>query len=143
MWRAGKSTAAWMLGSLVVLVVLVLLARGCYGLVYNQEDQPKAELIIAALDAYRARNARYPPTDALVPQFMPQLPVPRQYGIIEYIVDEAGEKCWVAYNTHRDYVKEYDCRTRQWLDLDYDDREKRPGVDGQVLKGPPPASSLR
>jgi hypothetical protein len=138
MWRVGKSTAAWILGS---CVVLVLLGRGCYCLVYNQEDQPKAELIIAALDAYRARNARYPPTlDALAPQFMPQLPVPRQYGIIEYIVDEPGEKCWVAYNTHRDYVMEYDCRTRQWLDLDYDERAKRPGMDRQVLRGPPPAS---
>jgi hypothetical protein len=136
MGRAGKSTA-WILAS---LVVLALLARGCYGLVYNQEDQPKAELIIAALDAYRARNGRYPPSlDELAPQFMPQLPVPRQYGIIDYVVDEPGEKCWVAYNTHRDYVKEYDCRTRQWLVFDYDDREKRPGMLRQVLKGPPPA----
>jgi hypothetical protein len=136
MGRAGKSTA-WILAS---LVVLALLARGCYGLVYNQEDQPKAELIIAALDAYRARNGRYPPSlDALAPQFMPQLPVPRQYGIIDYVVDEPGEKCWVAYNTHRDYVKEYDCRTREWLVFDYADREKRPGMVRQVLKGPPPA----
>ena len=134
MWRAKKS-AAWTFGS---LVVLVLLARACYGLVYNQEDQPKAERIIAAVHAYGARHSRYPPTlDALVPEFLPQLPVPRPFGILEYIVDGPGKKCWVAYNTHRDYVKEYACGTGEWLDVEYNDREPRLEMARQVLKGPP------
>lgn len=133
MGRAAKSTA-WILGSVVVVALLI---RGCYGLFYNTEDQPKAELIIAALEAYRSSNGRYPPKlDALTPQFMPQLPVPRRHGIIEYIVDESGKKCWVAYNTHRDYVQEYDCITHDWQVLDYGERDRRPGMGRQVLNAP-------
>jgi hypothetical protein len=57
-------------------------------------------------------------------------------GFIEYIVDTPGGDCWVAFNTHRDYVREYSCRNRTWIDVEWNDRDPHTGTVGQRLKGP-------
>src|SRR5207302_5859233 len=72
-------------GALVALAVAAWLLRSCYGVFVNKEDQPAADRIVAAADAYQKANGRYPATlGELVPKYLAALPTPRRFGSIGY-----------------------------------------------------------
>ena len=118
---ASRQRTAWLLVIALAAGGLLLL-RACYGLYVNEDDQPAAERIVAALEAYRTAHGRYPATlQALVPRQLPSLPAPRDFGRIGYAALDGGTNCRIGYFTHRDFLKEYECATRQWRSLEYDE----------------------
>lgn len=132
-----RRTALKLGGAGIALVAIAWLARGCYGIVVNKEDQPAAERIVAALDDYRSAKGGYPPSlDALVPQHMPALPAPRRFGRIGYAPLDGGRGCLIGYFTHRDYLEEYDCVARKWQSLEYGESRLVKAQPVQWLSGP-------
>src|SRR5256885_12335818 len=92
-------------GALVALAVAAWLPRSCYGVFVNKEDQPAADRIVAATDAYQKANGRYPASlGELVPRYLAALPTPRPVGSIRYAPLESGRGGLIRYYTHRDYL---------------------------------------
>jgi hypothetical protein len=124
-------------GAFIGLVAAALMLRACYGVFVNTEDQPAADRIVAALESHKAANGRYPPTlDALVPQYLPALPVPRRFGRIGYAPLDDGRGCLVGYFTHRDFLEEYDCGAKSWSSPEYNDSRLVKAQPAQWLAGP-------
>lgn len=135
---ASRHRTAWLL-VLALAAGGLLLVRACYGVFVNEDDQPAADQIVAALETYRAAHGRYPETlQALVPAPLASLPSPRDFGRIGYAALDGGTSCRIGYFTHRDFLKEYECATRQWRSLEYDESRlvKDPGV--QWIEGKRP-----
>jgi len=125
--------------TLVALAICAAALRACYRFVVNEDDQPAADRIVAALDGYRAAHGRYPPTlQALVPAQLPALPTPREFGRIGYASLDDGRDCLLGYFTHRDFLKEYACGARTWEPREVSESRllKAPAVDW--LQGPRP-----
>jgi hypothetical protein len=123
--------------AIVVVAAAAWLLRACYGLVNNTEDQPAADRIVAAIDAYQHAKGRYPPSlDALVPEYLSALPAPRRFGRIGYAPLDAGRGCLVGYYTHRDWLNEYDCRAKAWESAEYEDSRLVKAPGSQWLRGP-------
>jgi hypothetical protein len=126
-------------GAIVGVAAMLFLLRGCYNVFVNKEDQPAADRIVAALDAYKAANGSYPPSlDALVPRYMPALPEPRRFGSIGYAALDGGRGCLVGYFTHRDFLEEYDCTAKTWGSAEYDSSRLVKAERVQWLRGPRP-----
>lgn len=124
-------------GTIIGLAAAAWLARGCFGAFVDKEDQPGAERIVRALDAYHAGKGHYPPSlDALVPGHLPALPAPRRFGSIGYAPLDDGRGCLVGYFTHRDFLEEYDCRARTWASREYGDSRLVKAAPVQWLRGP-------
>jgi hypothetical protein len=104
-----RRRALTLAGMLVALAAVAWLLRSCYGVFVNKEDQPTVDRIVTALHAYGGAKGRHPATlDELVPEYMPALPAPRQFGSIGYAATDAGRGCLLGYFTHRDHLEEYD-----------------------------------
>ena len=126
-------------GALVALAVAAWLLRSCYGVFVNKEDQPAADRIVAAADAYQKANGRYPATlGELVPKYLAALPTPRRFGSIGYAPLEGGRGCLIGYYTHRDYLEEYDCGAKTWESVEYNDSHLVKAPNAQWLRGPGP-----
>jgi uncharacterized RDD family membrane protein YckC len=117
-----------------VAALLVLLYRGpMHGDLaseVNEHNMSRALPVVAALDAYREKNGRYPETlEALSPGYIAG--APRLIGStgLGFASTPAGDRCWLAIVYWKeaglflpsDRVYEYDCRTREWANLDYND----------------------
>ena len=106
----------------IALVAVALLLRACLGVFVNKEDEPVANSLIEALERYKAAKGIYPPKlDALVPEYLQALPVPREFGKVGYAPLDGGRGCLVGYFTHRDFLEEYDCGKKTWSSLEYDE----------------------
>ena len=88
--------------------------------------------VVAALDAYRKKNGRYPDNlAALHPEYLPRLPALAERTPLYYAVE--GDQCWLAIVYWRDAgllphdrVNEYECKTREWTNLDYVELTAKP-----------------
>ena len=126
-------------GGMIAVTGTAWLLRACYGVFVNEEDQPAADRIVAALQAYKYATGRYPATlDALVPQYLPALPTPRRFGRIGYAPLDDGRRCFVGYFTHRDYLNEYDCSSKSWESVEYNDSRLVKAKPAQWLLGSTP-----
>ena len=126
-------------GIVVGLGAIALLLRGCYHLIVNTDDQPAADQIVAALQAYHAAGHDYPPTlEVLVPKYLPALPTPREFGRIGYAPLDSGRDCVLGYFTHREVLAEYTCATREWQSQEYEASRLTHEKKVQWLSGPRP-----
>ena len=107
-------------------VLPVLALGGCVYLLslFGENDENKAagQAIAAAVEQFKAQKGRYPAKlEELVPAFLTEVPQAGQYFGIYYAAEPGGTRCWLSYGVHRDRVEEYDCQTRQWMNVEIDD----------------------
>jgi uncharacterized RDD family membrane protein YckC len=96
---------------------------------WNGQNYAEAQPVAAALQAYKARHGRYPADlAALQPDFLARKPQLARQATLAYAA-EGNDRCWLAivywyeaaFMMPSDRVNEYDCATREWSNLDYND----------------------
>lgn len=93
----------------------------------NEHNMQQALPVVAALDTYRQKNGRYPDKlEALSPGYLAGVPQLAGNSALRFAATPAGDTCWLAIVywleaglLPHDRVHEYDCRTREWRNLDY------------------------
>jgi hypothetical protein len=81
-------------------------------------------VIVAAVEAYKVSNKRYPEKLAeLQPKYLGKIPRPAPGTNFVYASSSDGAAAWFGYQTLRDVFVEYDSRTRTWQELEYDQSE--------------------
>jgi hypothetical protein len=89
--------------------------------VLSDENRPAGEEIVAAVEAYKAGNKRYPEKLAqLQPKYLGKIPTPAPGTNFVYATSPEGTSAWFGYQTRRDVFCEYDSGTRKWRNLEYD-----------------------
>jgi hypothetical protein len=117
-WRRNAVIA----GAVVVAVFVIY--RGIVPHVLPEENRPAGEAIVAALEAYKRANGRYPEKLAqLQPRFLAAIPQPVSGTNFAYAATSDGTACWFGYQTPRDMYNEYDSRVRKWQYLEYEDSD--------------------
>ena len=107
---------------IAIIVALFYLFDRCTSPVDDLEATGKS--LVVAIEAFKAKNGRCPPSlDELVPQYLPELPKAGKYFVIDYVVGPDGERCWLGYQVHRDRIMEYDSRTREWHNFEFQDSQ--------------------
>jgi len=129
-WLARLGGTAVYVG---VAALVVLLYRGpLHGDLaaeINEQNMQQALPVVEALEAYRQKNGRYPDRlEALTPGYLANAPQLAERSALSFAATPAGDGCWLAivYWRHAgflpsDDVHEYDCRTREWTTLDYNE----------------------
>jgi uncharacterized RDD family membrane protein YckC len=93
----------------------------------NNQNFAETALVVAALDAYKQKNGRYPQSlRDLHPGFLGRLPN-LDRSVLTYSVSATGDQCWLAivywmapgFFMPSDMVNEYDCSARKWQLMDY------------------------
>ena len=113
-WRKWAVVAG---GAFVVACVLYKLV---VVFVLNDANHPAAEQIVAAVEAYKLGNKRYPERLAqLQPKYLAKIPQPAAGTNFVYASSSDGTTAWFGYQTQRETFVEYDSRTRKWESLDY------------------------
>ena len=103
------------------LVVLAVVYKLLMIFVFTDENRPAGEEIVAAVEAYKVSNKRYPEKLAqLQPKYLGKVPKPAPGTNFVYAASQDGAAAWFGYQTLRDVFCEYDSRTRRWQNLDYD-----------------------
>ena len=95
----------------------------------NEHNMRQAVPVVAALDAYRAKNGRYPERlEGLTPAYLQAMPRLAGKSALRFAATPAGDGCWLAIVywmeaglLPHDRINEYDCRTREWRNLDYNE----------------------
>jgi cyanate permease len=96
----------------------------------NELNAREVAPVVAALDAFRQKNGRYPGSlSQLYPEYLQRLPrLYLQSGLL-FKSSESGDGCWLAVFPHyipsfflpSDLANEYDCGSRFWSVLDIDE----------------------
>jgi hypothetical protein len=119
------------------LVVLVVLYKLVMIFVLTDENRPASEEIVAAVEAYKVSNKRYPEKLAqLQPKYLGKIPKPAPGTNFVYASSPDGAAAWFGYQTLRDVFCEYDSRTRTWQNLDYDQSEALRMRTKEFVMGP-------
>jgi hypothetical protein len=127
----------WAIVAGVSLVVLVVLYKLVMIFVLTDENRPAGEEIVAAVEAYKAGNKRYPEKLAqLQPKYLGMIPKPAPGTNFVYATSSDGAAAWFGYQTLRDVFCEYDSRTRNWQNLDYDQSEALRMRTKEFVMGP-------
>jgi len=110
----------WAIVAGVGLVVLVVVYKLAVFFV-TDENRPAGEEIVAAVEAYKAGNKRYPENLAqLQPKYLGKIPRPAPGTNFVYATSPDGAAAWFGYQTRGDVFCEYDSGTRKWRNLEYD-----------------------
>jgi hypothetical protein len=127
----------WAIVAGVGLVVLVVLYKLVMIFVLTDENRPASEEIVAAVEAYKVSNKRYPEKLAqLQPKYLGKIPRPAPGTNFVYGVSSDGTAAWVGYQTSRGGLTEYDSSTRKWRDIDYDDSDALRMRTKEFVMGP-------
>jgi hypothetical protein len=119
------------------LVVLVVLYKFVTISVLTDENRPAGEEIVAAVEAYKVSNKRYPEKLALVqPKYLGKIPKPAPGTNFVYASSSDGAAAWFGYQTLGDGFWEYDSRTRKWQNLDYDESDALRMRTKEFVMGP-------
>ena len=130
-WRKWAVVAG---GAFVLLYVLYKLV---VVFVLTDANQPPSEQIVAAVEAYKLGNKRYPEKLAqLQPKYLPKIPQPAAGTNFVYATSSDGMTAWFGYQTQRDTFVEYDSRTRKWENLDYSASDALQVQDKEFVMGP-------
>ena len=133
----GKGWRRWAVvagGAFVLLYVLYMLV---VIFVLADANEPAGEKIVAAVEAYKLGNKRYPERLAqLQPKYLAKIPQPAPGTNFVYATSSDGTTAWFGYQTERDTFVEYDSRTRKWETLDYSASEALRMQDKEFVKGP-------
>jgi len=101
------------------------------------ENRPAGEEIVAAVEAYKAANKRYPENLALLqPKYVGKIPSPAPGTNFVYAIPSDGSAAWFGYQTSRGMLNEYDSQTRKWRELDFDDSHALRMPTKQFVLGP-------
>jgi len=110
----------WAIVAGVGLVVLVVVYKLAVFFV-TDENRPAGEEIVAAVEAYKAGNKRYPENLVqLQPKYLGKIPRPAPGTNFVYATSPDGAAAWFGYQTRGDVFCEYDSGTRKWRNLEYD-----------------------
>jgi len=122
------------LGTLAGVYVAYRLAMG---FVFTDENRPAGEEIVAAVEAYKAANKRYPENlELLQPKYVGKIPSPAPGTNFVYAIPSDGSAAWFGYQTSRGMLSEYDSQTRKWRELDFDDSHALRMPTKQFVLGP-------
>jgi hypothetical protein len=117
-WRRRSVLGAAVLVALVVVYKLVVIT------VLTDENRRAGEEIVAAIEAFKQQNKRYPEKLAqLQPKYLGKIPLPAPGTNFVYAASPDGTAAWFGYQTQQDTFNEYDTRTRKWQRLEYEDSE--------------------
>ena len=110
----------WAIVAGIGLIVLVVVYKLAVFFV-TDENRPAGEEIVAAVEAYKAGNKRYPENLAqLQPKYLGKIPKPAPGTNFVYAISPDGAAAWFGYQTRGDVFCEYDSGTRKWRNLEYD-----------------------
>ena len=117
-WRRRGVAGA---GILVALIVIYKLAMA---FVFTDENRQAGEEIVAAVEAFKAGNKRYPERLAeLQPKYLGRIPRPAPRSNFIYAVASDGTVAWFGYQKPGGGLSEYATDARRWRDIDYDESE--------------------
>ena len=138
--RLSALHTKWLRAAIVALGTLAGVYVGykvLMGFVFTDENRPAGEEIVAAMEAYKAANKRYPESLALLqPKYVGKLPSPAPGTNFVYAIPTDGSAAWFGYQTRRGMLEEYDSETRKWHELDLDDSHALRMPTKQFVLGP-------
>jgi uncharacterized RDD family membrane protein YckC len=125
----GRIAATALYAGIVALPVIIYRGplNGALAEEVNENNMKETLPVVAALETYRQKNGRYPETlEALSPGFIAGVPQLAGHSALRFASTPAGDGCWLAIVywmeaglLPHDRIYEYDCRTRQWQNLDF------------------------
>ena len=119
------------------LVAVYVLYRVTVAFVLSDENRPAGEAIVAAVQAYKLANGRFPEKlEQLQPRFLATIPQPAPATNFVYAAASDGATFWFGYQTHRDMFNEYDSSTRKWQYLEYEDSDALRMPRREFVMGP-------
>ena len=130
-WRRRCVLAAGVLVALIVIYKLV----GTFLLA--DENRPAGEEIVAATEAFKRGNKRYPEKLAdLQPKYLGRIPRPAPGTNFVYGVSSDGTAAWFGYQRSRGGLSEYSSDTRKWREIDFDDSDALRMGTKEFVMGP-------
>ena len=138
--RVGALRARWRAAAVVALAAVAgiyVVYKLAMVFVFRDENRPAGDEIVAAIEAYKAANKRYPDSLALLqPKYLGKIPLPAPGTNFVYAVPSDGSDAWFGYQTRRGGISEYDSQTRKWREVDYDDSEALRMPTKEFVMGP-------
>jgi hypothetical protein len=105
-----------------VLVATIVVYKLLMIFVFTDANRPAGEEIVAAVEAFKAGNKRYPEKLAqLQPKYLGKVPRPAPATNFVYGVSSDGAAAWFGYQKSNGGLSEYSSDTRKWRDIDYDE----------------------
>ena len=130
-WRRSSVIGAGVLIALIVIYEVVAI------FVLTDENRPAGKEIVAAVEAYKLGNKRYPEHLAeLQPKYLQKIPRPAPGTNFVYAVSSDGTAAWFGYQTSRGGFSEYGSDTRKWREIDYDDSDALRMTTKEFVMGP-------
>ena len=107
-----------------ILVALIVIYKLVVIFVLTDENRPAGEEIVAAIEAFKQGNKRYPEKLAqLQPKYLGRIPRPAPGTNFVYGVSSDGAAAWFGYQTSGGGLREYASETRKWREVDYSDSD--------------------
>lgn len=117
-WRRRSVAGAGVLVALIVIYKLVVV------FFLTDENRPAGEEIVAAIEAFKSGNKRYPEKLAqLQPKYLGKIPRPAPGTNFVYAVSSDGAAAWFGYQTSGGGLSEYGSGTRKWREVDYSESD--------------------
>jgi len=117
-WRRRSVLGAAVLVALIVIYKLVVI------LVLTDENRRAGEEIVAAIEAFKQQNKRYPEKLAqLQPKYLGKIPQPAPGTNFVYAVSSDGTSAWFGYQTSKGGLSEYGSETRKWREVEYSESD--------------------
>ena len=130
-WRRYAAIAG------AAIVAIFVLWRYVFPFALADENRPAGEQIVAAVEAYKRANGKYPAKlEMLQPKFLAAIPQPAKETNFVYAASSDGSAAWFGYQTPRDVFNEYDTRTRKWQYLEYEDSDALRMRTKEFVMGP-------
>jgi hypothetical protein len=130
-WRRWSVVGAGSLVGLIVAYKMVVI------FVLTDVNRPAGEEIVAAVEAYKVSNKRYPEKLAqLQPKYIGKIPRPAPGTNFVYAVSSDGTVAWFGYQASSGGLSEYGSGTRKWRDIEYDDSDALRMGTKEFVMGP-------
>ncbi len=130
-WRRRSVMAAGVLVALVAIYKLVVV------FVLTDENGPAGDEIVAAVEAFKRGNKRYPENLAeLQPKYLGTIPRPARGTNFVYGVSSDGSTAWFGYQRSRGGLYEYGTDTRKWREIAFDDSDALRMRTKEFVMGP-------
>ena len=130
-WRRWSVVGAGSLVGLIVAYKMVVI------FVLTDVNRPAGEEIVAAVEAYKVSNKRYPEKLAqLQPKYLGKVPKPAPGTNFVYAVSSDGTVAWFGYQASSGGLSEYGSGTRKWRDIEYDDSDALRMGTKEFVMGP-------
>jgi|SRR6185503_1018121 len=130
-WRRWSVVGAGSFVGLIVAYKMVVI------FVLTDVNRPAGEEIVAAVEAYKVSNKRYPEKLAqLQPKYIGKIPRPAPGTNFVYAVSSDGTVAWFGYQASSGGLSEYGSGTRKWRDIEYDDSDALRMGTKEFVMGP-------